>query len=180
VLRNDYDRKNIGLLCGYSEALRVAGWTLECIGRELGVTRERVRQFQKQAHITDLQRVLDSPKNYPLPAIPLVAHEVPDVHVPTIPSDEAVRQLLELQPIAQKVRANSPKYRLEAEEYTALLYKVLVEEKVTVYQLAKALGITRHAVESRLVRYGYRTAGTAGTAGIKEYKPIRQENRVQV
>jgi hypothetical protein len=91
------------------------------------------------------------------------------------PTPETLRRLLELQPYAQQVRANGTKYRAEAEEYTKLLDYAHTIEGVTLYRLAKRLGVTHGALRFRLVRYGYKKPITATS---KVYQPIIRENRI--
>jgi hypothetical protein len=92
------------------------------------------------------------------------------------PTEKTLARLLELQPYAQQVRSNGKKYREEAEEYTALLNHAHTVEGVTLYRLAKRLGVTHGALRFRLVRYGYKTPVTATS---KVYTPIVDENRVK-
>jgi hypothetical protein len=46
---------------------------------------------------------------------------------------------------------------------------------VTLYRLAKRLGVTHGALRFRLVRYGYKQAISAES---KAYTPILQQNRI--
>jgi len=91
-----------------------------------------------------------------------------------MPTPELLARLKELQPYAQQVRANSPRFRAEAEEYTYLLNQAHNEQKVTLYRLAKLLGVTTSALAFRLVRYGYRTTKLGQSSA---YKPILDKNR---
>ena len=92
------------------------------------------------------------------------------------PEPETLARLLELQPLAQLVRSHSPKYRAEAEEYAALVWKAHKEQKVTLYRLAKCLGVTHGALRFRLVRYGYMTPAKGGKS--RSYQRIMDKNRV--
>jgi hypothetical protein len=92
------------------------------------------------------------------------------------PTPETLARLLELQPLAQQVRSNGKKFRAEAEEYTALLNHAHVVEGVTLYRLAKRLGVTHGALRFRLVRYGYKKPINATS---KVYNPILAENRLR-
>jgi len=146
--------------------LRGAEWTLEAIANASGITRERVRQISAS----------DSPQES-------FAVEIPEPPVHTVkakpvyiePSPEILKRLLELQPYAQMVRSNGKKYREEAEEYTKLLNHAHTVEGVTLYRLAKRLGVTHGALRFRLVRYGYKKPVTATS---KVYTPILKENRL--
>jgi hypothetical protein len=148
-------------------ALRRSGWTLEAISSASGVTRERVRQISSAAEpaLDELLVEIPTPPAKPVKAAPNYIEPHPDT----------LARLLELQPYAQKVRSNGKKYREEAEEYTKLLNHAHTVEGVTLYRLAKRLGVTHGALRFRLVRYGYKTPVTATS---KVYTPIAKENRV--
>ena len=158
-------------------ALRHKGWTLESIASASGITRERVRQISNSYDLDDpvvgtggLTLIAD----VSVPTPPLKPEKPKPVYVE--PSPETLARLLELQPLAQLVRSNGTKYRAEAEEYTALLNYAHTVEGVTLYRLAKRLGVTHGALRFRLVRYGYKTAEKATS---KVYTPILDKNRVK-
>lgn len=148
-----------------------ASWTFEAISSASGLTRERVRQIAKSN--LELAREFGVRLDFEIPSPPLQPEPVRPVYIE--PSPKTLERLLELQPYAQQVRSNGTKYREEAEEYTALLDYARTVEKVTLYRLAKRLGITHGAIRFRLVRYGYMEAVTATS---KVYKPVKAENRV--
>jgi hypothetical protein len=89
------------------------------------------------------------------------------------PLPENIERMLELQPYAQMVRANSPRYRSEAEEYTRLVDLEHNARGVSLYRLAQLLGVTHGALRFRLVRYGYKTT----TSESRVYKRIIDDNR---
>ena len=153
----------------YIKALRDADWTLESIAAAADLTRERVRQISLGTATAELPDHLE-----PVPSPPLKPERPKPVYVE--PSPETLARLLELQPLAQQVRSNGTKYRAEAEEYTALLNHAHVVEGVTLYRLAKRLGVTHGALRFRLVRYGYKTPVNATS---KVYTPILNENRAR-
>jgi DNA-binding transcriptional MerR regulator len=129
----------------YITALRNAGWTLQAISEATEITRERVRQIvanTKPAIVYD---------NIPLPPL------FPEKEKPTYvePSAETLRRLRELQPLAAQVRGKSPAYRAEGEEFSRLLNYASTVEGVTIYRLAKRLGVTPASIRFRLARYGY-------------------------
>jgi hypothetical protein len=162
----DRDTRN-----AYIQELRLAGWTLDSISEASGLTREGVRQIIIKTgdnfEATDLY----------VPAVPevVVAEKVAKEYVE--PHPETLARLLELQPMAQKVRGNSALYRAEGEEYTALLHKAHTDEGVTLYRLGKRLGVTHSAVRFRLARYGYKPTVNGKS---KVYDSILAENRVTV
>lgn len=153
----------------YIKALRDADWTLESIAAATDLTRERVRQISLSAAAST-----ELPEYLAVPTPPLKPERPKPVYVE--PHPDTLARLLELQPYAQQVRSNGTKYRAEAEEYTALLNHAHVVEGVTLYRLAKRLGVTHGALRFRLVRYGYKTPVNASS---KVYTPILPENRAK-
>ena len=146
--------------------LRTTGWTLESIASASQLTRERVRQIASTAPESSTGIIIPTP--------PIKPEKPKPVYIE--PSAEILERLLELQPFAQQVRSNGTKYRKEAEEYTRLLNQAHVDEGVTLYRLAKRLGVTHGALRFRLVRYGYKTPVNATS---KVYTPILAKNRLK-
>jgi hypothetical protein len=145
------------------------GWTYESIAKARGISRERVRQLRKKAAGYRIASG-DSGIQFPEPPSHLVKLKPSYIE----PSPWVLEKLLELQPLAQKVRGSGSAYRKEAEEYTALINHAHMVEGVTLYRLAKRLGVTHGAIRFRLVRYGYITPKT-GVSGV--YKPVAMANR---
>lgn len=148
--------------------LRTTGWTLESIASASKLTRERVRQ------IANAKETAVEASGIEIPEPPIKPEKPKPVYVE--PSPEILERLLELQPYAQLVRSNGTKYRKEAEEYTRLLNEAHAVQGVTLYRLAKRLGVTHGALRFRLVRYGYKTPVNATS---KVYTPILEKNRVK-
>ena len=159
----------------YVYALRCNKWTLQSLANAMGLTRERIRQIESSAQPSLVISILANPGEFPMPSVPLEDVEVKDVHVPIMPSKETLARLLELQPLAQKVRYDHKQYRAEAEEYSALIWKAYTVEKVTLYRLAKCLGVTHGALRFRLARYGYLQPKTGKS---ECYQPVKTANRV--
>ena len=147
-----------------------AEWTYEAIASASGLTRERVRQIANA--IEALAKEFDFELNIEIPEPPLKPERPKPTYIE--PHPDTLKRLLELQPYAQQVRSNGKKYREEAEEYTKLLNHAHTIEGVTLYRLAKRLGVTHGALRFRLVRYGYKKPVTAKS---KVYEPIIRENR---
>jgi len=160
--------ENPDLRDDYIAALRAVGWTLESIARAAGLTRERIRQIVVNADASNVSPDLE----IPLP--PERVAKAGPVYIE--PTPERLARMLELQPLAQSVRANSPKYREEAEEYTELVNKSYTEDHVTLYRLAKRLGVTHGALRFRLARYGYLKPKEGSS---KVYTQILDANRVR-
>jgi DNA-binding transcriptional MerR regulator len=129
----------------YITALRNAGWTLQSISEATGITRERVRQI---ASATAVGIVFD---HIPLP--PVVTEKPKPVYVE--PNADTLARLRELRPLAAQVRGKSLAYRAEGEEFSRLLNHAHTVEGVTIYRLAKRLGVTPASIRFRLSRYGY-------------------------
>jgi transcriptional regulator with XRE-family HTH domain len=157
----------------YVKALRMKGWTLQAIAGALGITRERIRQIEAKASPSLLVYVLSNPGNFPVPELETKEVEVPDT-TPVVPSEVTLKRLLELKPFAQQVRWDQPEHRAAGEEYTALLWHAHSVEGVTLYRLAKCIGVTHGAIRFRLARYGYIQPITAKS---KAYTPIKEKNR---
>jgi transcriptional regulator with XRE-family HTH domain len=145
-------------------------WTYEAVANASGLTRERVRQIAKA--IDELAEEFSYSLDIEIPEPPVKPERPKPQYIE--PHPDTLKRLLELQPYAQQVRSNGTKYREEAEEYTALLNHAHTVEGVTLYRLAKRLGVTHGALRFRLVRYGYKQPITATS---KVYNPVRKENR---
>ena len=158
----------------YIRMLRDSHWSLQSIADAAGgMTRERVRQIVEGSYVgSDTLSALAGSLSYPVPTPPLKAVKQPKVYIE--PSEETLARLLELQPLAQQVRSHSPRYRQEAEEYTALLYHVYKVEGVSLYRLAKRLGVTHGSLRFRMARYGYLTTHNSNSSC---YRPILNKNR---
>lgn len=161
-----HDDRNLELRNAYAKALHLAHWTLQSISEAAGVTRERVRQLVAVEY-PDVDLT-----GYPVPSPPVFEKAAPREYVE--PDPVKLARLLELKPLAQKVRSNSPEHRAEAEEYTRLIADVHLNDGVTLYRLALRLGVTHGALRFRLARYGYKSPAS-GTS--KVYAPILEKNR---
>jgi len=161
----------------YVAALRHAGWTLQSIADATDLSRERIRQIESSIGQDLIEQIKMFPNEFPIP--PLPTETVIEYRYEAYePNPETLARLLELQPYAQQVRSHSPRYRAEAEEYAALLWKAHSEESVTLYHLAKLLGVTHGALRFRLVRYGYMKPAKGGNS--RAYQPIMDKNRVAI
>lgn len=161
---DDLETRNL-----YSVALRRAGWTLASISAVTGVTRERTRQI-----VQSTRDISALPGNLPLPTPPLKTSRARKEYVEPDPGKLA--RLAALQPLAQQNRHNSEEYRQAAEDYTALVWEVHNQDGVTLYRLAKRLGVTHGALRFRLARYGYKLPESGRS---KVYTRIDPDHRVQ-
>lgn len=164
-LGDDLEARNL-----YSAALRRKGWTLASISAATGVTRERVRQINAA--------VPEGAENeisfdLPLPTPPAKLVRARKTYVE--PDPAKLERLLELQPDAQQNRHNSEEFREAAEAYTALVWEVHNQDGVTLYRLAKRLGVTHGALRFRLARYGYKEPESGVS---KVYTRIMPEHRL--
>lgn len=158
----------------YIRVLRNNHWSLQSIADAAGgMTRERIRQITEGSYAgSDTSSAISDSLKFPVPTPPLKAVKEPKVYAE--PSKETLARLLELQPLAQQVRSHSPKYRQEAEEYTSLLNHAHKVEGVSLYRLAKRLGVTHGSLRFRMARYGYLTSHNSTSSC---YKPILEKNR---
>lgn len=166
--------KEKDLRAAYVYALRLKGWTLQAVATSLGVTRERVRQIEAEASPEMVYLVQQAPGSYPIPELPTEVVKVQVGYQHTDPTPETLARLKELQPIAQSVRYNHKQGRAEAEEYTALLWNAHTEQGVTVYRLAKLMGVTHGAIQFRFARYGYKAVASGQS---KSYQPVKYRSK---
>lgn len=159
---------NLDTRNAYAAALRRLGWTLQSISDVTGVTRERIRQINETVTDEDISAL-----RLPMPTPPVKPVKVPKTY--TEPDPRKLARLIELQPLAQQNRHNTTEYRQAAEDYTALVWEVHNQDGVTLYRLAKRLGITHGALRFRLARYGYKLP-TNGRS--KVYTRIDPANRI--
>lgn len=137
----------------YATLLRNAGWTFQSIATPINLTRESIRLYTLVEHTGEvLARVQHLPIQQP-PTVEVFKSMIKKVQ----PDPAIMAQLKELQPKANSIRGKTKKYREEAELYTKLIYE-LMESGVSVYRIAKELGVTHSALAFRLVRYGYTTS----------------------
>jgi hypothetical protein len=154
----------------YVVALVGAGWTQASVARASKLSPQMIRVILNSHTSTGV------PPTLFVPPVPKHAPKVGQSRY-VMPTPELLARLKELKPYAQQVRANSPRFRAEAEEYTYLLNQAHNEQKVTLYRLAKLLEVTTSALAFRLVRYGYRTTALGKSSA---YKTILDKNRSTV
>lgn len=162
---------NLELRNAYIKELRAASWSLQSIADAAGISsRERVRQIVegRYKHLSSSNVSTD----FFVPTLPV--KEMRQRRVLVEPSESTLSQLLELKPIAQKVRSHSPNFRKEAEQYTQLINHAITVEGVSVRHLGKRLGVSPSALRFRMARYGYITSHDGKSTC---YKPILDKNR---
>lgn len=134
-------------LNNYIAALRQAGWTLAAIGEGMGVTREAVRLRQLRATRIDTHSHI--------PAVPVRIKPTKKPR-PVIPPT-TLALLLELKAQAMQVNGvtalDSP-LRVASERYSELLAEQVLAG-VSIYRIARQLGVTHLAIRARLARHGY-------------------------
>jgi transcriptional regulator with XRE-family HTH domain len=165
TINEDIPKRN-----AYIKALRNQEWSLQSLADVHGVTRERIRQICNGDYETSAREV--SVAGFPLPTPPL--KPVREKKIYPEPRPDALAKMLELQPLAQQVRSHSPRYRKEAEEYSALIYETYKQDGVSLFRLAKYLGVTHGSLRFRLARYGYMEKNGSTNSC---YKPILDKNR---
>jgi len=151
----------------YIVALVKSGWSQASVARASNLSAQMIRVIMS-SHTPK-----PAPETLLIPQVPRHPEKVGTSRY-VMPSTELLVRLKELQPYAQQVRSNSPRFRAEAEEYTYLLNQAHKEQGVTLYRLAKLLGVTTSAIAFRLVRYGYRTTEHGKSSA---YRSITESNR---
>lgn len=163
ALKDLRDNKHKEMFADYVELLREEGWTLASIADPLGMTRERIRQIANSCKSLELANAFADARGWEIPRVPFLAPKyIRKTPIPLKPSDETVARLMALKPIAGSVRWTSDKGRAEAEEYVSIIAGE-VKRGVSVYMMAKALGVTPLAIRSRLSRYGHMTPTAGGS-----------------
>lgn len=164
-----FNMKSVQKRDDYMRFLRRAGWTLEAIGESSQLTRERVRQITSaplSGQYLSVDFEIPNPPTYP----------VKEIKRSPAPSESVLRRLKELKPLAEQVRGKGRKFRAEAEEYVRLIAHCVNVENVTLYRLAKDLGVTHGGLAHRLVRYGYKSSPNGRS---KCLQPVLLENRAR-
>ena len=147
----------------YAKALCDNGWTYQSIADVLGVSRQAIEQYVRSKSVVNGEGVKEV-KDLPIPELPTT----PIYQSKIVEADpEVVAQLKELHSKAKLVRGKGKAYRKEAELFTKLAWEQH-QSGITIYSLAKSLGLTNGALTFRFVRYGYMT--TNGKA--KVFRPL--------
>jgi predicted transcriptional regulator len=131
----------------YVKRLCLAGWTYQSIADVFYVSRQAIEQYLKKAEPNEYADSLPIPE---VPSDPIYKVQRQEV------DDDVLLQLKELHSKAKLVRGKGKKYRHEAELFTKLAWEQ-TQQGVSVYSLAKSLGVTHSALLFRFVRYGYTT-----------------------
>ena len=163
ALKDLRDNKHSEMFADYVELLREEGWSLASIADPLGVTRERIRQIANSCKSLELAEAFADARGWKVPRVPYLAPKyMRKTPIPLKPSEETVARLMALKPVASSVRWASSKGRAEAEEYVGIIADE-IKRGVTVYMVAKSLGVTPLAIRSRLSRYGHLPPTTGGS-----------------
>ncbi len=139
-------------LDAYLVAAVSRGWTLTALGDALGITREgvRLRCLKFPGFIGEVPDVPEAPRKP-------VAHRPPRRQRLLI-KPEMAEKLRQMQAVAATVNggmATDDPARRVSEEFAAICAD-LVAQGVSVYTIAKTLGVTDGAIFFRLARHGYR------------------------
>ena len=132
----------------YVKRLCLAGWTYQSVADVFKVSRQAIEQYLKKSEPSEYADSLPIPE---VPSDPIYKVQRQEV------DDDVLAQLKELHAKARLVRGKGKKYRHEAELFTQLAWEQ-TQQGVSVYSLAKSLGVTHGALLFRFVRYGYATS----------------------
>lgn len=126
------------------------GWTYQVLADAIGVSRQAVEQRILRSDDSAIGVDVPLPPRKPTPAR--------KVKPRLTLRQELIDELREMQAVASKVNggmaADHPDRRV-SEHFTKQL-AAYVDQGVTVYYLAKALGVSHNAIQFRLARHGYR------------------------
>lgn len=128
------------------------GWPLRALGDAVGVSHEWVRLLVRRANgaARDLPDVPLPPRESPPPL------KAPQRQLRVNP--DLADRLREMQRVVRSVNgstpADAPERRVSV-EYAAQLH-ALTLQGVSIYHLAKVIGVAQNAIRSRLARHGYR------------------------
>jgi predicted transcriptional regulator len=134
----------------YAEALCNKGWTYQSIADVLGLSRQAIEQYVKSNSVKSGEvraQIIDLPIPE-LPTTPIYKSQIVEA------DPQVIAELKELHSKAKLVRGKGKAYRKEAELFTKLAWEQC-QNGITIYSLAKSLGITNGALTFRFVRYGY-------------------------
>ena len=130
----------------YVKRLCLAGWTYQSVADVFKVSRQAIEQYLKKVDVAS-----DYVNGLPIPEVPSdPIYKVQRQEVDSV----VLLELKELHAKARLVRGKGKKYRHEAELFTKLAWEQ-TQQGVSVYSLAKSLGVTHGALLFRFVRYGY-------------------------
>jgi predicted transcriptional regulator len=131
----------------YITELRDARWSYASIAEPLGLTAEAVRLIVKRTENPEWSGLLVPP----VPERPAKAVKVPRV-IPVL-SPAQVATLLELKGDAESVRFTHSAGRDASREYSRLIHEAVTVHGISMYMVAKQLGVTHGAISQRLDRY---------------------------
>jgi predicted transcriptional regulator len=131
----------------YVKRLCLAGWTYQSVADVFKVSRQAIEQYLKKSEPSEYADSLPIPE---VPSDPIYQVKRQEV------TDDVLLELKEVYEKAKLVRGKGKKYRHEAELFTKLAWEQ-TQQGVSVYSLAKSLGVTHSALLFRFVRYGYTT-----------------------
>ena len=149
----------------YVKKLCLAGWTYQSIADVFKVSRQAIEQYLKKAEPSEYVDSLPIPE---VPSEPIYQVKRQEV------SDDVLLQLKELHAKAKLVRGKGKQYRHEAELFTKLAWEQ-TQQGVSVYSLAKSLGVTHGALLFRFVRYGYATSESQS----KVFRPLTNREIIE-
>lgn len=158
----------------YAKRLVDEGWTFNSIAKPLGITRQAIEGYVKPKFKNAYKpETLEQIKDLPIPQVPTKAVTKSQM---VEANAEALATLRELYVKARKVRGKGQRNRAEADEFTRLAWEQ-VQQGISVYSLAKSLGVTPSSLQFRFVRYGYKTTnGKSGAYAKIQYGKGAKEN----
>lgn len=146
------------------------GWTYQALGNALGITREGVRlKIAKAA----LRPEMELPEIPTAPRRRAVKRNSAKSRLRIKPevADRLYGMYLVASTVTGGTSADAPERRV-SEEYTAALAS-LVDQGVSVNEIARTIGVHHSGIHSRLARHGYRTPSPSQAVDAYKGRPAK-------
>ena len=156
--------KSRHLLQVYVSCLIQQGWKQRTMAETLGLSRTGVANLcikddLVEQSLEEYRLIINRPLRLPLPPSRPEKRKAP---ARVKASAETIEMLKDLHAKARNYRGTT-KNKEESYLFTAAVYYVNTVDGVSLYSIAKEIGLTHAALSSRLVRYGYKS--TTGKSG---------------
>lgn len=169
-IRDDWQSRH--LLRVYMTCLIGAGWRQSCFADFLGLSYQRIQQLRidedyVEQSLTEYRAITGM--TLPIPDAPIVSQSAGIRGRPRRSArPETMQRIRDLYEQARRYRGGANN-RDEAHLFTALVWYAHVSEGASLKAIAEDLDVERTALQSRLIRYGYKTSTGRSTA----YRPLR-------
>lgn len=164
------DAKTRKQLVATVRAFLDAGWTLASVADACHVTRQTVFNWKQESEALDITKLVAMDVPPFVSSSPAKVERKPKAML----SEADVKELLMLHDIAKRNRrgrVGTQSFTAEcSQRFTDMVWNLHNDKGVSIYAIAKAVGVTVAALQFRLVRYGYKTT----TGKSKSYQPMQR------